>query len=58
MKKKLNLIVPLSFMLGLAMLPACEKTASQKVEEGVEDAGQNVEQGVERAGEKAEDATN
>jgi predicted small secreted protein len=45
-------VVAIAFGLG-----ACEKTASQKVEERVEDAGQNMEQGAERAGEKVEDAT-
>jgi hypothetical protein len=51
-----RLLMPLAaVVLGLG-LSACEKTASQKVEDKMEDAGHEVGQGAERAGEKVNDA--
>jgi len=51
-------LLPAAMLAACAILPACQKTASQKVEDKVEDAGHSVEQGAERAGEKVKDATN
>lgn len=57
--KKFTLILPaLAVVAGLAVLPACQKTASQKVEDKAEDVGHNVGQAGERAGEAVKDATN
>ena len=58
MLKKLTAILPVfAVVAGAAILPACEKTASQKVEDKVEDAGHSVGQAGERTSEKVDDAT-
>lgn len=49
--------LPLAVIAVALGFSACQKTASQKVEDKVEDAGHEVGQAAERAGETVKDAT-
>jgi hypothetical protein len=50
--------LPLAVAVLALGLTACEKTASQKIEDNAEDAGHSLQLGAERAGDKVNDATN
>lgn len=49
----------LLFTISLATFTSCreEKTAGEKIEEGVEEVGDDIEEGVEEVGDEIDDAT-
>lgn len=56
--KNINRFSALGFTMLALLAMGCEKTASQKVEDKVEDAAHETGQAMERAGEKVKDAVN
>lgn len=61
MKKPiLYLVYTLLFTISLSSFTSCrdEKTAGEKVEETIDDAGESIEEGAEEVEDEIDDATN
>ncbi len=56
MKRSLYLFVLTMFTIGLAMSCREEKTAGEKIEDGIEEVGDGIEDGAEEVEDAVEDA--
>ncbi|WP_396636828.1 hypothetical protein [Maribacter sp. R77961] len=57
MKRSLYLFVITLFTIGISMSCREEKTAGEKVEDGIEEVGDGIEDGAEEVEDAVEDAT-
>lgn len=58
MKKSIKLFLFLLVSIFVFSATSCrEKTAGEKIEDGVEEVGDDIEEGVEEVGDEIDDAT-
>lgn len=57
MKKVIYMFVLALFTIGIAMSCREEKTAGEKMEDGIEEVGDGIEEGAEEVEDAVEDAT-